>query len=134
MIDEHRFRALCRKDQGGIEGARFQAALDASKADPVPVSFEVGLDEVKVMEIPRADCETYARIALEERKEEDELLKFIKPEAHAFVKWNRSKIVLKLQEIMVQYPMYRVIVLTWPLWTPDSVPVAVAEAYVRKYS
>ncbi len=134
MIDEHRFRALCRKDLGSIEASKFQAALEASEADPVPVVFEVGIDEQKIMEIPRADAELYAKIAKEERAPEDDLLKYIKPEAHNFVKFNRSKMVLMLKEIMLGYPMHKHITLIWPLWTPDNVSVAVADAYVRKYS
>lgn len=133
MIDEKRFRAICRKDQGGIEGAKFEEALNASKDDPVSIRFEVGLDEFKAVELPRSDVVLYAKIAKEERAPEDELLQYIKPEAKGFVRHNRTKIIGKLKEIMVQYPMYRMIVLTWPLWTPDTVPFSVAEAYVRKY-
>lgn len=145
MIEEHRFRAICRKDQGGIEGERFQKALDASKDDPVPVIFEVGIDEIRKIEISRQECEFYAKIAKEERQPEEELLKHIKPEAHAFVKWNRSKVISILQNALLEHkPSVETgwgkiannakITICWPLWTPDSIPVYVAEAYVRKYS
>lgn len=134
MIVEHRFRALCRKEQGGIEGEKFQKALDASKADPLPVSFEVGIDEERTIEIPREVAEFYAKIAKEERKEEDELLKHIKPEAHTWVKHNRTKMIEKLREAMLEsLTNGRSLTLIWPLWTPDVVPFEVAQGYVRKY-
>lgn len=134
MIDENRFRALCRKDQGGIEGAKFQEGLDESEADPVPVRFETGLEEFKIIEISREDAETYARIAKEERKPEEDLIEYIKPEAHMWVRHNRSKLIEKLKESMLQSSEGKPIVLVWPLWTPDSVPYDVALAYLRKYA
>lgn len=141
MINEERFRALCRKDQGGIEGARFQEALDKSPADPVPVSFEVGIDETKIIEISREDAQNYAIIAKEEYAPEAELLKCLKPEVHAFVKNNRSRMVKKLSEDLATHKGRSFnfnapgnFVILWPLWTPDNVPVKVAEDYIRRYS
>lgn len=142
MLDEHRFRALCRKEMGGIEGERFQSALADPKnpnADPVAVSFDVGIDEQKVILLPRAECEEYAKIDKEERGPEDELLKHIKPEAHTWVKYNRGKMIEKLQACMSEgspafMPKKGNLTLIWPLWAPDVVPWNVAENYIGRYS
>lgn len=138
LIPELKFRALCRSQEGAMEAERFQEALDKSQDDPVPVMFEM-LDDTKTINIPRQECEFYAQIAKEERTEETELLSHITPGMHPWTKHNRSKMCDRLKEAVLKYKEERKIpgqevILIWPMFPPDQIPLEVCEKYLRKYA
>lgn len=139
LITEEKLRKLCRGDQGAFESAPFQDALNASEADPVPVTFTVDFDEFKTVHIPRQECEFYAQIAEEEAEPEAEILKHINPMMHLWVKNNRSKMCSRLKEAMVKYTEeHRVpgqgVVIVWTLCAPDQVSPDIVENYLRRYA
>lgn len=138
ILSEHKLKELCKTSDGAIEAEQFQKALDISKEDPVTVEFDVHGD-LKKVQIPRDECEYYAQIAREEAKPEKELLAHITKEMHFWAKYNRHKMCDKLKESVLKYheeskvPGQGVVII-WPMFVPDQVPLEVVEGYLRKYS
>ena len=138
LIDELRFRQLCQTPDGSIESRKFQAALDQSKDDPVPVTFDVGLGQTKTIKMSRQECEFYAKIAHEENAAEDKLIECLNPKMRPWALNNRDKMRQKLiDSIDVMKENEKVpgqgVVLVWPLCPPDQVDEEVANNYLRKY-
>lgn len=135
IFSEQNFRKLCRTELGGFESRKFQEALDANPADPVPIIFEVGFMETKTVMVSRIDAEQYARWAKEESTPETEILKYIKPQMHRWILNNRPGMCEYLKDAIARFnPEYNTEVqIIWPIETPDVVPFEAAERYVRKY-
>lgn len=135
IIDEIKFRRLCRTEYGRYDSEQFQKALDQSQEDPVTVTFETNLDEVKQIELSREECEFYAKIAKEEMYLEDELLKSINPRMHSWARMNRLKMCGKLKEAMEledKVPGQGLIII-WPMCGPDQVGEDLANRYIKTY-
>lgn len=136
MVTEADFRKLCRTTEGSLEAEAFQKALDSSNDDTVAVTFNVGIDETKIVKIPRHVCEKYAIIAKEENGPESDLLNSINPRMHGWAKMNRDKVCRKIIEAMGAEEKVpgQGIVLLWPLCAPDQVSESVAKNYLERYS
>ncbi len=150
LIEEHKFRRLCRGEFGGLEGEKFQEALDENPAaDPVPVQFPVpgSMMEVKDYFIPREEAENYARLAKEERQPETDLLVYIKPQMRDWVKLNREAMCRRVGESLNEYKRVlnkkesqsldtsedTEVTIIWPTATPDKVNVELVENYLKAY-
>lgn len=150
LIEEHKFRRLCRAEFGGLEGEKFQEALtEEPTADPVPVEFpEPGsFIHTKKYFIPREEVKLYARLAKEERAPETDLLVYIKPQMREWIKMNRLAMCRRLTDSLNEYNemLHRKevqsldtsqdtdVTIIWETQSPDKVNADLAKNYLRAY-
>mgnify|MGYP001583738542 FL=1 len=135
LFSEEKFRKICRSEQGGLESMKFQDAIESTNADPVMITFDIGLNEKKIVSIPRAVALIYAKLALEEIIPESELIKYLNPDVSSWVKLNRKKMCEKIREAKYRFNPDHHVALTiiWPIHPPDSIPFSVGMAYLNKY-
>lgn len=134
LIEEKKFRMLCRGEYGGNEGQKFQEALDEyPDKDPVPVMF----DEYNPMRmpIPRSEAEGYAEMARQERQPEEDLILHIKPQMRNWIRINRGAMCARLRKSLETYSPehHNGLTIIWEIQSPDKVDVSLAKAYLEAY-
>ena len=139
IIEELKFRRLCKGEYGGFEGQKFQDALTAHpELDPVPVVFETAVlegNEMPTYHIPRAEAEQYAQWAREERKPEEDLLERIKPDMRGWIRLNRSLMCKRIRKALEIFnPEHHTqVTIVWEIETPDKVDVEIVRKYLKAY-
>lgn len=150
LIEEHKFRRLCRAEYGGLEGEKFEQSLaEEPGADPVPVEFpEPGsFTKTKKYFIPREEVENYAQWAKEERAPETDLLVYIKPQMREWIKLNREPMCRRLRKSLEDYndvierkkdqymdvSQDTEVTIIWETETPDKASVDLVKKYLRAY-
>ena len=137
LIEEQKLRRILRSEYGGLEGERFQNALDDNpQADPIPVTFGSDItNDLKVFYIPRAELEKYVEIAQQELMPEVRLLTQIKPQMRTWIKHNRKKMCEKLREALKEknWEQRGGVTIVWPVDTPDLVDHSAVMSYLEAY-
>ena len=138
IIEELKFRRLCKGEYGGFEGQKFQDALTAHpELDPVPVVFETALqgNEMPTYHIPRAEAEQYAQWAKEERQPEEDLLIHIKPSMREWIRINRSLMCKRIRKALETFSLehYTEVTIVWEIETPDKIDHGIVKKYLKAY-
>lgn len=141
LIEEQKFRKLCRGENGGFEGQRFQEALDedTGKFGPgmVLVKFDVAFstEAPKKFVIPTTEVEGYAEMARQERQPEEDLLFHIKPQMRNWIRINREAMCARLRKSLEAYSPehHNGVTIIWPTQSPDKLSYEIVKKYLETY-
>jgi len=139
-INPKKLEAICKGENGRFESSCFAEALKNHKdgyEDMVPVSFDLSLDERKIVFIERKEVEAYARIAEAVKAPEDALLRQIKPSMHNWILHNRAKMCERLRIALGLKQNKNAkedgVTIIWETNTPDKVDYDVVIKYLEYY-